>query len=123
MKGFKFAGICAGIKKKEVKDLGLIFTDAPASAAALFTRNQVVAAPVILGRETMEKGMLQAVLVNSGNANCFTGEQGIADAKQCAKLVGRSPEHRPCICIALLHGCYRGAASHGKICIRDSQSG
>ncbi len=90
MKGFKFAGICAGIKKKKTRDLGLIYAEKPASAAALFTRNQVIAAPVILGRKIMEKGLLQAVLVNSGNANCFTGEQGVADAKQCVALVAKT---------------------------------
>jgi glutamate N-acetyltransferase/amino-acid N-acetyltransferase len=97
MKGFKFAGICAGIKKSRSLDLGLIYSEKPVSAAALFTKNQVVAAPVILGRKTMEKGMLQAILVNSGNANCFTGEQGIADAQKCVKLVAKAlkvdPEH------------------------------
>lgn len=97
MKGFKFAGICAGIKKSRSLDLGLIYSEKPASAAALFTQNQVVAAPVILGRKTMEKGMLQAILVNSGNANCFTGAQGIADAEQCVELVAKAlridPEH------------------------------
>jgi len=97
MKGFKFAGIHAGIKKNNARDIGLIYTEKPASAAALFTRNQVVAAPVILGRKIMEKGLLQAVLVNSGNANCFTGEQGGANAKQCVALVAKAlnidPDH------------------------------
>jgi glutamate N-acetyltransferase/amino-acid N-acetyltransferase len=97
MKGFKFSGICAGIKKSRSLDLGLIYSEKPASAAALFTQNQVVAAPVILGRKTMEKGMLQAILVNSGNANCFTGAQGIAHAEQCVELVAKAlridPEH------------------------------
>ena len=97
MKGFKFSGICAGIKKNKSMDLGLIYSEEPACAAALFTQNQVVAAPVILGRKTMEKGMLQAILVNSGNANCFTGAQGLADAERCVKLVAKAlkidPEH------------------------------
>jgi len=97
MKGFKFAGICAGIKKNRSMDIGLIYSEKPACAAALFTQNQVVAAPVILGRKTMEKGMLQAILVNSGNANCFTGAQGIAHAEQCVELVAKAlkidPEH------------------------------
>ncbi|MDX9964288.1 bifunctional glutamate N-acetyltransferase/amino-acid acetyltransferase ArgJ [Desulfobacter postgatei] len=97
MKGFKFAGICAGIKKSRSLDLGLIYSEKPASAAALFTQNQVVAAPVILGRKIMQKGMLQAILVNSGNANCFTGAQGIAHAEQCVELVAKAlridPEH------------------------------
>ncbi|EIM64184.1 bifunctional glutamate N-acetyltransferase/amino-acid acetyltransferase ArgJ [Desulfobacter postgatei] len=97
MKGFKFAGICAGIKKSRSLDLGLIYSEKPASAAALFTQNQVVAAPVILGRKIMQKGMLQAILVNSGNANCFTGAQGIAHAEQCVEFVAKAlridPEH------------------------------
>ncbi|MBU0972356.1 MAG: bifunctional glutamate N-acetyltransferase/amino-acid acetyltransferase ArgJ [Proteobacteria bacterium] len=92
MKGFKFAGICAGIKKNGHKDLGLILCEKPAAAAALFTRNRVVAAPVLLGKETIQSGECQAVLVNSGNANCFTGSQGLADARQTADLVARTFE-------------------------------
>ena len=80
MKGFNFAGIHAGIKKNGKKDLGLIYCEQPATAAALFTRNKVVAAPVILGREKIKNGLCQAVLGNSGNANCFTGEKGMQDA-------------------------------------------
>jgi len=90
MKGFRFAGIRAGIKKKDEKDLGLIYCDSPAVAAALFTRNKVVAAPVILGKEKIRMGLCQAVLVNSGNANCFTGERGVEDAKTCSKMVSKS---------------------------------
>jgi len=89
MKGFKFAGIHAGIKKNGLKDLGLIFCDKPATAAALFTKNRVAAAPVILGKETIQKGLCQAVLVNSGNANCFTGGQGLLDARATATLVAQ----------------------------------
>lgn len=88
MKGFKFAGINAGIKKNDLKDLGLIYCEKPAVAAALFTRNKVVAAPVILGKSKIKQGLCQAVLVNSGNANCFTGEKGIEDAIACSKIVG-----------------------------------
>jgi len=87
MKGFKFAGIHAGIKKNKKKDLGLIYCEKPAVSAALFTRNKVIAAPVILGREKIKTGLCQAVLVNSGNANCFTGEKGINDAVHCSKKV------------------------------------
>ncbi len=90
MKGFQFAGIRAGIKKKDQKDLGLIYCDSPAVAAALFTRNKVVAAPVILGKEKIKKGLCQAVLVNSGNANCFTGKRGIEDAEACSEMVAKS---------------------------------
>ncbi len=90
LKGFAFAGIPAGIKKNGLSDLGLIYCEKPASAAALFTRNRVVAAPIILGRETIRKGLCQAVLVNSGNANCFTGDQGLLDARASAALVSRT---------------------------------
>lgn len=86
MKGFKFKGIAAGIKNNGKKDFGIIYSDNPACAAALFTQNKVVAAPVILGRERIQKGLCQAVIVNSGNANCFTGENGIKDATETAKI-------------------------------------
>jgi glutamate N-acetyltransferase / amino-acid N-acetyltransferase len=87
MKGFAFAGIHAGIKKTGLRDLGVIFCEKPATAAAVFTRNRVRAAPVILGQQMIQKGVCQAVLVNSGNANCFTGEQGIEDARCCIRIM------------------------------------
>ncbi|MBF0301783.1 MAG: bifunctional glutamate N-acetyltransferase/amino-acid acetyltransferase ArgJ [Desulfamplus sp.] len=90
MKGFKFKGIAADIKKDGKKDLGLIFSARPASAAALFTENKVVAAPVIMGRERIKSGLCQAVVVNSGNANCFTGDQGLRDARETARLAAHA---------------------------------
>ena len=91
IKGFEFAGIHAGIKNKQgIKDLGLILCDRAVPAAAVFTRNRVKAAPVLLGEKVMEKGRCRAVLVNSGNANCFTGDQGLADAEQCSQWVADS---------------------------------
>jgi len=90
MKGFKFKGIVAGIKKDGKKDLAIIFATRPAAAAALFTENKVVAAPVIMGRERIKPGLCQAVVVNSGNANCFTGDQGLRDASETARLVGHA---------------------------------
>jgi glutamate N-acetyltransferase/amino-acid N-acetyltransferase len=84
--GFKAAGIAAGIKKKDKKDLGLIFSQVPANVAGVFTRNRVKAAPVILDRERIKTGVSQAIIVNSGNANCCTGKQGIRDAEAMASL-------------------------------------
>jgi glutamate N-acetyltransferase/amino-acid N-acetyltransferase len=84
--GFKAAGIAAGLKKKSKKDLGLIFSTVPANVAGVFTRNRVKAAPVILDRERIKSGVCQAIIVNSGNANCCTGEQGIRDAETMASL-------------------------------------
>ncbi len=82
--GFKWSGLAAGIKNNGEKDLGLIFAAHPVSAAAVFTRNRVKAAPVELDAERIKSGRCQAVLVNSGNANCCTGDQGLADARAMA---------------------------------------
>src|SRR6202012_4828468 len=60
-----------------------------ASAAAMFTRNQIVAAPVTVGRENLRRGQdrMQALIVNAGNANCATGKQGLkADGRVCTAL-------------------------------------
>ncbi len=84
--GFKAAGVAAGIKKKDKKDLGLMVSQVPANVAGVFTKNRVKAAPVILDRERIKTGVCQAIVVNSGNANCCTGEQGIRDAKTMASL-------------------------------------
>ena len=94
--GFQAAGVACGIKTQAgAMDLGLLLADTPAAAAAVFTTNKVVAAPVVLGRETIQTGRLRAVVVNSGNANACTGEQGMADARTMARLaaeaVGASP--------------------------------
>ena len=82
--GFEAAGIAAGLKKKEKMDLGLIYSNVPANAAGVFTLNRVKAAPVILDEERIKKGVCQAIIVNSGNANCCTGERGIRDAETMA---------------------------------------
>jgi glutamate N-acetyltransferase/amino-acid N-acetyltransferase len=84
--GFEAAGIAAGLKKTNKKDLGLIFSKIPANVAGMFTRNRVKAAPVILDLERIKSGVCQAIIVNSGNANCCTGEQGIRDAETMASL-------------------------------------
>lgn len=85
--GFKAAGVAAGIKKNGKKDLGLIVSDAPAAVAGLFTRNIVQAAPVVLDRQRVAGGICRAVIVNSGNANCCNGEQGMQDALAMTALV------------------------------------
>jgi glutamate N-acetyltransferase / amino-acid N-acetyltransferase len=84
--GFEAAGMAAGIKKDGVFDLGLICSSLPAVVAGVFTRNQVQAAPVLVSKVRVAKGTARAVVVNSGNANCCTGEQGMADAEAMAAL-------------------------------------
>src|SRR5690625_4626111 len=79
-KGFQVAGLHSGVKRKR-NDLGVIFCETAANAAAVYTLNKIKAAPLTVTKETLQKtNKIQAVIINSGNANAFTGEKGIADA-------------------------------------------
>ena len=87
-KGF-LAGACyVGVKsrKSEKPDVAILYSQEPASCAALFTTNKFCAAPVLLGREVLKKGRARAVVINSGNANAATGEQGMENAKKVELL-------------------------------------
>jgi len=83
--GFKAAGAVCGLKKNGRKDLGIIYSERPASVAGLFTRNRVQAAPVLLDRQRVTGGVCRGLIVNSGNANCCTGEQGMQAALRMAQ--------------------------------------
>jgi glutamate N-acetyltransferase/amino-acid N-acetyltransferase len=87
--GFQTAGVCAGLKKDGACDLGLIFAETPASVAGVFTRNRVQAAPVQLSRRRAAAGTCRALVVNSKNANCCTGIQGMTDALALTAMVAR----------------------------------
>lgn len=88
--GFKAGGVAAGIKKQSVYDLGVIYSEAPATAAGVFTRNRVKAAPVLVTRHHLGNGAARAVIANAGNANCCTGEAGLEHARSMASdLAGR----------------------------------
>ena len=78
--GFVAGAVAAGLKKNGKKDLGIIFSEVPAIAAGVFTRNLVQAPPVRLDRERVRIGRCQAIIANSGCANCCTGDSGMADA-------------------------------------------
>ena len=82
--GIRAAGVHAGIKAADAKDVALIVTDVPATVAGVFTKNSVTAAPVLVCREHLSDGRAQAVIVNSGNANACTGEVGMVNARQMA---------------------------------------
>ncbi len=83
-KGFRAIGIHCGIKKAK-KDLALIVSDVPASAAAVFTLNKVQAAPVVVSKEHFAQGSsFRVIVVNSGNANACTGERGLENARAMA---------------------------------------
>ena len=94
--GFKFSGISAGIKKTKAKDLALIFSENTAVIAGVFTTNRIKAAPVKLNMRRIGSQKGQAIIINSGNANACTGNQGLKDAKEMAditaKELGISPE-------------------------------
>ncbi|NOZ22630.1 MAG: bifunctional glutamate N-acetyltransferase/amino-acid acetyltransferase ArgJ [Planctomycetes bacterium] len=86
-RGFTGAAIHCGIKTASKKpDLAVIFSETPASVAAVFTKNKVCAAPVRLSRRNVRNGRAQAIVVNSGNANACTGRHGMRDAAEMAKL-------------------------------------
>jgi len=86
IKGFKYAAVAAGIRKKERLDLGLIFSEEPATAAGVFTRSRVKAAPVLLDIKRISQGRAQAILVNSGVANACTGKRGMQAAQTSSGL-------------------------------------
>ena len=81
-RGFRFAATACGLKKTGALDLAIISSDVPASAAAVFTQNLVVAPPVIVSKENLRasRGRMRGVVVNAGNANCATGAEGRAAA-------------------------------------------
>ena len=94
--GFRFGAVSAGIRKDGRIDVALAVCDRPAVTAALFTRNLVKAAPVLIAAERASAGVSRAVLANSGCANAVTGELGLGNARSStqavAKALGISPE-------------------------------
>ena len=94
-KGFKAAAYSSGIKKSGKLDLALICADKPVECAGVFTTNKVVAAPVRITESRVRQGLCQAILVNSGNANACTGNQGLRDARRCGDLVAETLDLAP----------------------------
>ena len=97
--GYRLAGGFCGLKRNPTRqDLTLVVSDVPAVAAGVYTQNLVFAAPVALDRARTPGSGFRAVVVNSGNANACTGERGLADAREMARLAaatfGAAPEQR-----------------------------
>ncbi len=89
--GFRSASVAAGLKSTGALDLTIIENQGPNfTAAAVFTTNKVVAAPVIWSRQVAKDGIVRAVVLNSGGANACTGPQGFADTHKTAEHVGQS---------------------------------
>jgi glutamate N-acetyltransferase/amino-acid N-acetyltransferase len=84
-KGFSAAGVSAGIKPSEAKDMALIVSDTPATSAGVFTTNQIKASPVLWDVQVVEQPKARAIVMNSGNANACTGEKGKQDTEAMAR--------------------------------------
>lgn len=88
-KGFLANGLCSGIKKSGKPDLSLIFSETPAVAAGVFTKNSIKAAPLVISEKHLKSNRAQAIIVNSGNANCFTGDPGLIYARKTTEIVAK----------------------------------
>src|SRR5437016_1364910 len=96
-RGFRFAATACGLKKTGALDLAILSSDVSASAAAVFTQNLVVAAPVMLSKKHLQLsgGRMQAVVVNAGNANCATGARGEAASLRTVEETARRLRAQP----------------------------
>jgi glutamate N-acetyltransferase/amino-acid N-acetyltransferase len=95
--GILAAGLHAGIKPPPARDLALVYSSNPATAAGVFTTNRIVGAPVKVTRERIRSGVAQAIVASSGCSNVATGEQGIRDAREMTEIVAkhlRIPDER-----------------------------
>ncbi|MDO8552811.1 MAG: bifunctional glutamate N-acetyltransferase/amino-acid acetyltransferase ArgJ [bacterium] len=89
-KGFKANGLYCGIKKSKNNDLALIYSEVPCAAAGVFTANKVHASCVEINQEHLKDGKAQAIIANSGNANCMTGKSGFENSRRMASVAARA---------------------------------
>lgn len=87
--GILAAGLHCGIKPTAAKDLALVYSSTPATAAGVFTTNRVQGAPVKVSRERLRSGVGQAIVASSGCSNVATGEQGLRDAREMTEIVAK----------------------------------
>ena len=88
--GFRASGVSCGIKRSGKPDLALVVADASAAAAGVWTTNRVQAAPVRISAQRLRRGLARGVLLNSGCANCLTGEPGTRDALAIGRAVSQA---------------------------------
>ncbi len=87
--GYKANGLYCGIKRSGKSDLSLIVSEKPAITVGVFTKNSIKAAPLVISQKHLRNHLAQAILINSGNANCFTGNFGLIYAKRSAELIAK----------------------------------
>jgi len=85
---FRASGVYCGLKEKD-KDLALIISDSPAVVAGMFTTNQIKAAPILLSQQRIKNASTRGIVINSGNANACTGEQGFRDAEKMTEITAK----------------------------------
>lgn len=108
-KGYIGAGIKAGLKKSGKEDLAMLVSEVPASVGAVFTQNKMAAAPVIVSRRVVEKGIVRALIVNAGCANACTGQQGLVDAQAMVRMTAELlavPDDQVLVCSTGVIGQY-----------------
>src|SRR5581483_2401023 len=89
-RGFRFAGVQSGLRSEpNRRDLALLVSDVPATAAGVFTQNRVRAAPVRVCQERLPAANVRGVVICSGNANACTGPRGLEDARTMTTLAAR----------------------------------
>ena len=89
--GFQANGIASGIKRSGKLDLALFYSGIPAKAACQFTSNKIQAAPIRINKKYLKANRYyQAIIVNSGNANCFTGNRGLRDAEETTRILSKA---------------------------------
>lgn len=93
--GFKAGAVAAEIRYENRLDLALVYSEVPALAAAVYTKNRVQAAPLLVTREHLADGRAQAIIINSGNANACNGDEGIRDAKKMALITAQALQIAP----------------------------
>ena len=120
-KGFRAGGVYCGVKPygADKLDLGLLYSEVRAAAAAVFTKNKVTAPAILVDRDYLKEPYAQAVVVNSGIANVSVGEQGRVDAEEMSELAGNKLGVAAEDVLVASTGRYRGGASDGSDPGRD----
>jgi glutamate N-acetyltransferase/amino-acid N-acetyltransferase len=87
-RGFRATGVSGGLKEVRSRDLALVYSQKPSRVAAVFTSSAILAAPIFFNQAVLSRNRdsIRAVMINAGQANAGTGQQGLADAIECAKL-------------------------------------
>ena len=124
-RGFRFGATKAGLKTSGRTDFSLIVADAPASAAAAFTSNRVIAAPLIVDKEHLRAtgGKVRVVAINAGNANCAAGQAGLDAARATCEAAARHLRLPAGRGLSLLHRRHRRPAAGGEAHRRPARSG